>query len=166
MLVLPENLREKLKEPLGNLVDEQELLRLLQNDKYIVSVGDLVTFTLLNNGINPIICIIDYIIERKEYSPNLKEKIQRFGKKHIKIKNPPGTITDELWNAIESAYESLEDGPICIEIEGEEDLATLAAIYMAPQDVTIIYGLPNKGVVVVKTNKAHKSKVKEILDKM
>ena len=85
MLVLPDNLREKLKEPLGNLMDEQELLKLLQNEKYIVSVGDLVTFTLLNNGIHPIICIIDYILERKESSLEMREKIQRFGKKHIKI---------------------------------------------------------------------------------
>ena len=166
MLVLPENLRDKLKEPLGNLVDEQELLRLLQNEKYVVSVGDSVTFTLLKNGINPIICIVDYILERKECAPDMREKIQRFGKKHIKIKNPPGAITDELWNAIESAYKSLEDGPLCIEIDGEEDLAALAAIYMAPRDVTIIYGLPNKGVVVVKATEAHKSKEKEILDRM
>jgi uncharacterized protein (UPF0218 family) len=166
MLVLPENLREKLKEPLGDLVDEHELLKLLQNERYVVSVGDLVTFTLLKNRINPIICIVDYIIERKEYSLDMREKIQRFGKKHIKIKNPPGTITDELWNAIESTYKSLEDGPVCIEIDGEEDLATLAAIYMAPRDVTIIYGLPNKGVVIVKVTETHKSKVKEILDRM
>ena len=84
MLVLPENLRDKLKEPLGNLVDEQELLSLLQNEKYVVSVGDSVTFTLLKNGINPIICVVDYILERKECAPEMIEKIQRFGKKHIK----------------------------------------------------------------------------------
>ncbi|MCK4233734.1 DUF359 domain-containing protein, partial [candidate division WOR-3 bacterium] len=33
-------------------------------------------------------------------------------------------------------------------------------------DVTIIYGLPNRGVVVVKPTEEHKRKVKEILDKM
>ena len=166
MLVLPDNLRDKLKEPLGNLVDEQELLKQLKNVNNIVSVGDLVTFTLLNHGMNPIICFIDYIIERKEYSPEMKERIQRFGKIHIKIKNPSGSITDELWNIIESAYNNLKDGPYCIEIDGEEDLAALPAIYLAPSDVTIIYGLPNKGIVIVKATKAQKNKVKEILDKM
>ncbi|MFW6121522.1 MAG: DUF359 domain-containing protein, partial [Petrotogales bacterium] len=75
-------------------------------------------------------------------------------------------ITNELWNAIDSAYKSLEDAPFCIEIDGEEDLAALAAIYLAPPDVTVIYGLPNKGVVVVKATKTHKNKVKEILDRM
>ena len=166
MLVLPEDLRDKLKEPLGHLVDEQGLLKLIKDENYIVSVGDLVTFTLLKNNIKPIICIVDYILERKEYSSEMKQKIQDFGRKHINVKNPPGVITDELWNAIESVYKNLEKGPLCIEIEGEEDLAALAAIYMAPPYVTIIYGLPNKGVVIVKANEANKRKVKEILDKM
>ncbi|UCD13516.1 MAG: DUF359 domain-containing protein [Thermoplasmatales archaeon] len=166
MLVLPEDLRKKLKEPLGNLVDEQGLLRLLQNEKKIVTVGDLVTFTLLKNGIEPILCIVDYVLERKECSSGMKDKIQRFGKKHVQVKNPPGTITDELWNAIGYAYKSLKDGPFRIEVDGEEDLAALPAIYLAPRDATIIYGLLNKGVVVVKATEAQKSKVKEILDKM
>ncbi len=166
MLVLPNNLRGKLKEPLGIVVDESNLLKQLKNVNNIVSVGDLVTFTLLKHGINPIICFVDYIIERKEYSPEMREKIQRFGKIHIKIKNPSGTITDELWNAIESIYDKLEEGPYFIEIDGEEDLAALPAIYLAPRDVTIIYGLPNKGVVIVNATKAQKDKVKEILDKM
>lgn len=166
MLVLPDNLREKLKEPLGSLVDEQGLLKQLKNINNIVSVGDFVTFTLLKHRINPIICIVDYIIERKECSSEIRKKILRFGKFHIKIKNPSGTITDELWNTIESAYNNLEKGPYCIEIEGEEDLAALPAIYLAPSDVTIIYGLPNKGVVIVKATQAQKNKVKEILDKM
>jgi len=166
MLVLPKYLRCKLKEPLGALVDEQKLLKQLENVENIVTVGDLVTFTLLKHKINPILCIVDYILGRKEYSSGMKKKIQAFGKIHIKIKNPSGIITDELWNAIQLVYNNLEDGPYCIEIDGEEDLAALPAIYMAPSGVTIIYGLPNKGIVVVKATDAQKSKVKEILDKM
>jgi len=166
MFALPDDLRDTLKEPLGLLVDEQELLELLQDTKLIVSVGDLVTYTLLKNGINPTICIVDYILERKEYSFEMKEKIKEYCGKHIKIKNPPGAITDELWNGIGSCYKNLKKEPFCIEIEGEEDLAALPAIYLAPSDVTVIYGLPNRGVVVVKADQAHKSKVKEILDRM
>ncbi len=49
MFVLPNDLRDALKEPLGRLVNEQELLKLLSHERYIVSFGDLVTFTLLNN---------------------------------------------------------------------------------------------------------------------
>jgi uncharacterized protein (UPF0218 family) len=166
MRVLPKELRDKLKEPIGQLVDEKELLKLLQYKKYIVSIGDQVTFTLLKNGFNPIICIVDYIVKRKECTPEIKDTIQSYGKKHIRIQNPPGQITDQLWSAIESAYSHLGEETLCIEIHGEEDLAALPAIYLAPPDVTIIYGLPNKGVVVVKATKENKSKVKEILDRM
>jgi len=166
MRVLPEELRNKLKEPIGQLVDEKGLLKLLQYEKYIVSIGDQVTFTLLKNKINPIICIVDYTVERKKCSSKIKNRIQRYGKRQIRITNPPGHITDQLWSAIESAYSHLGEETLRIEIHGEEDLAALPAIYLAPPDVTIIYGLPNKGVVVVKATKENKRKVKEILDRM
>ncbi|RLF28209.1 MAG: DUF359 domain-containing protein [Thermoplasmata archaeon] len=165
---LPSQIRRKLREPIGKLItDEKKLIKLLKKEKHVVSIGDLVTYTLLKNNINPVICIVDYIIKRKKYSStNMKEAIQQFKGKHIKIRNPPGFITDELWKAIESAYKELDKNHICIEVEGEEDLAALPAILLAPKDVTIIYGLPNKGVLVVKATSEHKKKVKEVLDKM
>ena len=166
MRVLPKDLRAELKEPLGPLVDEEYLVTILQNKNTIVSVGDLVTYTLLKHKITPMLSIVDFIIERKQYASEMKERIQHFGKIHMHIKNPPGVITDELWNAIENVFANIDEGPYCIEIDGEEDLATLPAIYLAPRDVTIIYGLPNKGIVVVTATKAQKQKVKKILDKM
>ena len=68
---------------------------------------------------------------------------------------------------IEDIYnQDLENMSLRIEIEGEEDLAALPAIWLAPRDVTIIYGLPDKGVVIAKSNDENKKKAKEILDKM
>jgi len=166
MLVLPDELRYLLREPIGKLVNEKELLRIITCEKYIISVGDLVTFTLLNNGIKPDICIIDYILKRKKYSKEMKNKIKEFNAKQINVKNPPGTITDDLWNAIKLSLEKKDEGPFRIEVDGEEDLAALTAIYIAPSYATVIYGLPNKGVVIVKATKEHKCKVKEILDRM
>jgi hypothetical protein len=166
MLVLPDDIRKKLQEPIGQLVDEHDLLAVLQSEQFIVTVGDLVTYTLLKNALYPKICIVDFIVERKPYSSEMKETIKEFGVIHVHVKNPQGVITDELWDALESSFHMIEKGPICIEVEGEEDLASLAAIYLAPPDATIIYGLPNKGVVIVKATEAHKKKVKEVLDKM
>ena len=166
MRVLPEELRTELKEPIGNLVDERGLLNLIKDEKCIVSVGDLVTLTLIKNNILPKIAIVDYITERKESPLEVKRAIKKFGDKHIKIKNPAGTLTDELWNAIESSYNNINKDNILIEIDGEEDLASLAAIYLAPPYVTIIYGLPNKGILVVKPTKENKDKAKIVLDKM
>ncbi len=167
MRVLPEHLRNALKEPLGILVDEQELLRFLANKQYIVSIGDLVTYTLLTHHIEPLFCVVDYKTRRGDCESLVKETLQSFGKKTVRVHNPAGVITDELWHEIEHAYaQTTGKGPIRIEVDGEEDLAALVAIYLAPGDATIIYGLPNKGVVVVSATEESKQKVKEILDEM
>jgi hypothetical protein len=166
MYVLPEDLKDTLKGYIGQLVDEPGLLKLLKKEKSIVTVGDKITYTVLKHGFTPLLCIVDFILERKPYPAEMKTLIQGFGRVHLKIKNPPGTITDELWDAIQKVYQNPQKRPVCIEVDGEEDLASLAAIYLAPGGVTVIYGLPNKGVVVVKATEAHKQKVKEVLDKM
>ena len=166
MYRLPDDLKNTLKEYIGNLVNEPELLQLLKKEKNIVSVGDKVTYTLLKNGITPVLCIVDYKLERKPYSLEMKTIIKKLHATHLQIKNPPGTITDELWDAIKTVFKNLKNNPVCIEVEGEEDLASLAAIYLAPGGVTVIYGLPNRGVVVVKTTATNKQKVKEVLDRM
>jgi uncharacterized protein (UPF0218 family) len=166
MYRLPDNLKDTLKGYIGDLVDEQGLLKLLTKEKYIVSVGDKVTYTLLKHGITPILCIVDYKLERKSYPLEMKTFIQKFITRRLQIKNPPGTITDELWDAIKTIFQNLSNRPVCIEVDGEEDLASLAAIYLAPRGVTVIYGLPNRGVVVVKATTSNKQKVKEVLDRM
>jgi GTP-dependent dephospho-CoA kinase len=166
MHVLPDDLKDTLKGYIGQLVDEPGLLKILQKEHKIVTVGDKVTYTVLTHGFTPLLCIVDFILERKKYPVEMKTLIQGYGQTHIRVKNPPGTITDELWDAIKTVYKNPQDHPVCIEVDGEEDLASLAAIYLAPRGVTVIYGLPNKGVVVVKVTEAHKQKVKEVLDRM
>ena len=166
MRVLPNNLRDFLKEPMGQLVNEKKLLNLLKNEKYIVSIGDLVTYTILKNDIEPIFCVVDFKTRRGKCPIEIVKLIKSFGKKSITIKNPPGIISDDLWKVIEIAFENLEADTLRIEIDGEDDLASLAVIYLAPKDVTIIYGLPDKGVLVVKPTFENKKKVKEILEKM
>ncbi len=167
MRVLPDYLREKLREPIGLLLDDNKFLDLLKQEKYVVSVGDQVTYTILDNNIYPVFCVVDFKIKRGVCDPDVKDKIQSFGEKKLVIKNPAGCISDDLWNAIKGAYDDLQEGvSLRIEVDGEEDLAALPAIFLAPEDVTIIYGLPNKGVVVAKATEENKRKVKEILDKM
>ena len=164
---LPIELRDTVKEPIGSLArNDSELLRLLKGEHAIVSVGDRVTYTLLRNTIHPLIGIVDFIIERNPYSQEIEKTIRGFEATHIRVKNPSECISDELWDIIETCYHNREKGPFCIEVDGEEDLASLAAIYLAPSDVTVIYGLPNKGVVVVKATAENKRKVKTILDRM
>ena len=167
MRVLPDDLRDILKEPMGKLVNEKQLLELLRDEEYIVSIGDQVTYTILKNDIEPIFCVVDYKTRRGKFPLEFIQIIKTYGDEVVGVENPQGCITDELWEAIENAFKNAEN---CIttriEVDGEEDLASLVAIFLAPLDVTIIYGLPNKGVLVVKPTDVNKKKVKEILDKM
>jgi len=167
MYFLPDELRDLLKTPIGDLVDEKQLFKKISDDDFIVSVGDEVTYTLLKNKIQPIFCIVDYKTRRGEFPCKLIHLIKAYGDKVIEVENPQGCITDELWDAIEKAFHNALEGiNTRIEVDGEEDLASLAVIFMAPEDVTIIYGLPDKGVLVVKPTDENKQKVKEVIEKM
>ncbi|HEC89059.1 MAG TPA: DUF359 domain-containing protein [Thermoplasmatales archaeon] len=164
--VLPEELRATLRQPLGLLLGEEELLRKLKEYKgRIVSIGDIVTATILKHDIKPIFCIIDFKTKRGEIPREIRDIIESYGDIVLKIENPPGTISTELWENIEDIYRN-PDRYVRIEIIGEEDLAALPAILLAPNDVTIIYGLPDKGVVFVPSEGLAKQKIREILEKM
>ena len=64
MYVLPDNKKEELRKPLGKVVKELDKNEIKGK---IVSVGDVVTMVLKEEGIEPDIAIVDYKIERKEY---------------------------------------------------------------------------------------------------
>jgi GTP-dependent dephospho-CoA kinase len=166
MYVLPKALQDELKQPLGRLVDEPTLLSLLRHESYIVSVGDRVTYTVLSQGIQPSVCIVDFILERHPYAPMMKTVISGYGTTVVRVRNPPGTISDELWTALVDVFVHPERFPVRVEVQGEEDLAALAAIALAPGGATIIYGLPNRGVVVVTATPEHKKKINNVLQRM
>lgn len=154
MYFVPEKRKEELRKPLGKIVKEIDFESL--EGKRIVTVGDFVTSYILKLGVMPDIAIVDYKIERKEYKA---EKFQ--AQKVIKVKNPPGYIARELWNSIATAY-TLQEKTL-IEVDGEEDLAALPAIYLAPPNTTVIYGMPSKGMVVVEVGEKERKKVDEFL---
>ena len=163
---LTERLRTILKEPLGFLYTEAQLLTYIQQHPQVISVGDEVTATLLSNDIFPLFCVIDFISKRKEIDTPTKSLLTSYGNQVICVENPPGIISEELWTVIKDACKRQKHESIRIEVTGEEDLAALPAILFASGNVTIIYGLPDKGVVAVPSTEAHKQKVKDILSEM
>jgi hypothetical protein len=66
----------------------------------------------------------------------------------------------ELSKALES------DNPIRILVKGEEDLAALPAIALAPISSVVIYGLPDEGAVSVIVTESKKKEIQSLLDKM
>lgn len=160
---LPDDLREELKRPIGLLLEEEKLIAEVRKRRILVSVGDMVTFTLLRRDIEPRIAIIDYKCKRKACSEEVRDLLQGFGEVKIQVKNPASTITYELWDAVEKAYKICKEKTVCIVVDGEEDMASLVAIVLAPPAGTVIYGLPNKGIILVDVTDKEKNMVRKVL---
>ncbi|MEW6011345.1 MAG: DUF359 domain-containing protein [Euryarchaeota archaeon] len=162
MLKLQKELRSELKKPLGDLYPSfKEALDLLSPEDFIISVGDVTTKNLIESGICPRLAIIDNRIQRKDSNQEIN-----YSATILKAENPPGTITKALWETIEKALSSSQEFSenFLIIVSGEEDLAVLPCILLAPEDSVILYGQPNEGLVMVKSQKV-KKKVEELINR-
>lgn len=162
MYILPESLRDELKKPLGKILNEDEMFEEIKNKK-VTAVGDVVTLTMYEKGITPDLGIVDFKSMRTT-TGKLRKKISGMEGKVIKVNNPPGTITDEIWKAIREAYNT--DEKTRIEVNGEEDLSALACIFLAPINSIVVYGMPGKGIAAVNVTKEKKQLVGSVLKKM
>ncbi|MGC8547987.1 MAG: GTP-dependent dephospho-CoA kinase family protein [Candidatus Micrarchaeia archaeon] len=157
--VLPGRLRSKLTRNYGLVVNEQRLIELIKQNK-VISVGDMVTSTLLRKGIVPKLAIFDFKTKRTRHRSRL---IERTYPKRAKVKNKQGVIGYELWNAVR---ESMKLKRAAIQVVGEEDLAALACIHFAPKGCFVVYGLPGKGIEAIRVDKRAKTIANGLLAKM
>lgn len=166
-LILGPAEREELKNPLGHLIKgtpEQTmgiLKQLIQEQRppKIIAVGDMVSNSLIEYSVLVNVIVVDNKIVREEIKP-LKVAAETI----LKVKNPAGTLSPEAWDAIEKALKS--KGLAKILVDGEEDLFTLVAVALAPENAFVIYGQPGKGLVAVPVNKEARRKTQIIIDAM
>jgi hypothetical protein len=170
MYVLQDSLRARLKLPLGTLVPNEErtksnLSRLVTYP--LVLVGDVTASVMTSMGFEPSLILLDNHTKRGKEIPTLTVKPGKV----VKVDNEPGIVGPELLKALDESMRPIvleEDmgGPIIIDVNGEEDLATLPCIKMLPEGGTVVYGQPDKGLVVVNVSKEIKEKVEEMLREM
>ena len=84
--------------------------------------------------------------------------------RRIEAANPAGVLTESMWKGIAEAYKSKER--VMVVVQGKEDLATMPCIALAPLGSVVLYGMPGKGVVVVRVDEEAKRKVKSVLLQM
>jgi hypothetical protein len=166
---LTDHLRVVLKDPLGDLVPNEERTR--SNLDSLVSpplvlVGDVTASIMTKMGYEAALILVDNHTKRGKEIPTLTVKPS----KTIKVENPAGMIGGELFEAMEDAVRSImteeQEGPILIEVDGEEDLSTLVAIKMMPDGATVVYGQPDAGLVFVKVDKDNREKIEDMLREM
>ncbi|KYC47274.1 MAG: hypothetical protein AMQ22_01989 [Candidatus Methanofastidiosum methylothiophilum] len=164
-LVLTEELRLKLKNPMGLLIEGDvksvidRLLPLIQ-DKRIISVGDVVSQNLIEHEIFPELVIVDGRNLRAEIGDNIDCD------NTTTVENPQSEITGELWVAIERFFKDKTKRFKKILVEGEEDLAVMPAVLHGDGDTVVLYGQPERGVVIIEVTEDKKKEISEYLNEM
>ncbi|MEI7857717.1 MAG: GTP-dependent dephospho-CoA kinase family protein [Methanomicrobiales archaeon] len=156
MLTLPEEHRKLFKEPFGELHKNIEEILPIISSGIVYAVGDVVTHNLQRNGITPAIAVIDGHTMRSPCS-----RLPASRGECINVKNPAGTLTDELIRALNYA---VLHPPVTIHVDGEEDLAVIPLILAAPLGAIVLYGQPHKGVVMRTVNPEAQQTAQQFLD--
>ncbi|KZX10679.1 GTP-dependent dephospho-CoA kinase family protein [Methanobrevibacter filiformis] len=158
--LINEELRNILKIPLGELFPIfDDAVNIIKDADFLISVGDATTKNLLESKIFPNLAIIDNRIQREEHD------FEFFHAENIlTVNNAPGTITDALWETIKTAISYANNEYQLIVVKGEEDLAVLPCILLAPENSVILYGQPNEGLVLVNSTDL-KDVAKSYMDK-
>ncbi|QLD90599.1 GTP-dependent dephospho-CoA kinase family protein [Natronomonas salina] len=159
---LPDDLRGELKDPLGPIYTDTEALLADAGDS-IVAVGDMVTYHLLQADRRPDVALVDGKTKRERVEREVAEAIDGFDER-LDAVNPPATLTDELLEALADALDS--DGTTVITVEGEEDLAALAAVVAAPDGAAIVYGQPDEGMVLATVDDDLRAECRDLLEAM
>ena len=162
---LPDDLRDQLKNPLGNLISDNDpnkenIIKKISAESTIITVGDRTTENMLQLGLKPQIQIIAGLEKRSECAVPADDTINT----KLSCKNPPGEITEESIQVIQKAFSC--ESPVRITVDGEEDLLVIPVCIHAPENSIVMYGQPNEGLVIIRVTPEIKAKVQKILDAM
>jgi len=160
--VVPESLRPELARRYGPVLAGAEADRALRALALFASCGDRVTLRALELGHPPLVGIVDYKTQREErIDPEAFEPLA--ARRRLRVKNPAGTLTDGLCDAVR---ELVAAGGGLLEVDGEEDLGSLALVETLPAGATVIYGIPGAGVSFVRVDATAKEHVRQLIGRM
>jgi GTP-dependent dephospho-CoA kinase len=165
-LILPQEKRIELKDPLGDLwigdveTNLERLLNFLAHYKPVclATVGDFVSYNILAADIHPDIVVVDHKIMRKSIDPI------DFEREFVNVPNTPGTINSRAQSVLYQAAKECEH--LAVIVDGEEDLLVLPLMAFMPNGSVIIYGQPREGMVVITLNDERRSWADNFMRKM
>jgi len=166
MLSLPSALRDEFKEPLGPVYTDAAAL-LADAGRPVIAVGDVVTYHLRAAGHPPAVAVIDGRTEREAVADEIREALSDPDNR-VEVANEPGTLGEPLLTALADAIDGhgSESDPVTVVVDGEEDLATLPAVLVAPTGATVVYGQPGEGMVRVAVTSETKAEMRSLLERM
>jgi uncharacterized protein (UPF0218 family) len=166
---LQSELRSELKEPIGTVfTDVDDLLE--ASGSPLIAVGDVVTAHLLDAGRVPDVAVVDARTERTAVEAWVEDAISGAAfERERQVANPAATLTADLLRALADAVTVAagEHGArTIVDVDGEEDLATLPALVVAPTGASIVYGQPGEGMVHVTAGAETATTARELLVRM
>lgn len=152
-IILNEEQRQFFGKPQGEIIDVKNVKQMMAREisseyPQILLVGDVCTESFFEHNIPFSLGIIDGLSRRELFQTQFADRM-----KLVKsVKNVAGGISSELAATLQAELQSKnpsKENYRIIKIEGEEDLATVAAVLLAPLNTHVFYGQPNQGLVHV-----------------
>jgi uncharacterized protein (UPF0218 family) len=160
--VVPQALRATLAEKYGPVFSGEEADRRIRALRVFGACGDRVVGRALALEHPPLVGIVDYKTRRGEPVP--RGTYRALGaRRTVRVVNPPGQLTEALRSAVR---ELVDSGGGLLEVEGEEDLGSLALVESLPVGATVIYGIPAEGVSFVLVDDVAKAHVRNLVAQM
>jgi len=142
--VLPKNLRPTLAKPFGSLVEK---ISVVDTANLLVTVGDQTTCDSLKVGIVPNVSVIDYYVQRIKTFQAFADLGFDPAIEVFNAKNPQGFISKNLSEILEKSLHYKSKSVVIV--DGEEDLAVLPVVLLAPLGTNVYYGLRGRGLVKI-----------------
>jgi GTP-dependent dephospho-CoA kinase len=159
---VPDSLRPTLAERYGPVFSGPEADRRIRALGVFATCGDRVTAQAIELGHPPLIGIVDYKTRRQEPVP--PESFRSLAAiRKVRVKNPAGFLTEALRSAVRS---TLAAGGGLIEVDGEEDMGSLALVESMPLGSTVLYGIPGEGVSFVLVDAIAKEHVRLLIGQL
>jgi GTP-dependent dephospho-CoA kinase len=159
---VPDSLRPTLAERYGPVYAGADADRRLRSLRVFATCGDRVTARALELGHPPLVGIVDFKTRRHEpVDPKAFRALA--ARRTVKVRNPAGLLTEALRRAVKQL---IEDGGGLVEVDGEEDLGSLALLESMPAGATVIYGIPGEGASFVRVDAVTKEHVRHLIAQM
>lgn len=171
---ITDKLKREMRKPYGEIVLSEdkttEQTAKLIIDKlatyrspFVITVGDIITESLVTQGLKPNLAIIDGI--NKRHRLILSTSSVGYQKDSYFI-NKPGTIYKKVALEMENRlHQSSYSADINVMlIKGEEDLLALPAILFAPLGAIVLYGHIEYGVIWIEVTEEIKKSVRKIIE--
>jgi len=158
---MPVHLRDELSKRYGTLLTgdpESNVKAALdifktKHPPKVIIVGDFTLKIFIKSGYRPDLGIFDSRTKRFPFP--ISEKTTNV------VSNPAGHISDKAASCIRQLL--LLKGPRLLKVEGEEDLLSLPALLHSPEGSIVIYGMPEKGMMVIVAEKKIKEKIASLI---